>query len=54
MDLVRGAANTTPGDAGYVIYYDVDGSGEIRTSDTIKTTRLIGTLLPIGDPAPPE
>ena len=54
MDLVRGAANTTPGDAGYVIYYDVDGSGEIRTSDTIKTTRLIGTLLPLGEPSPPE
>ena len=54
VDLVRGAANTTPGDAGYVIYYDVDGSGEIRTSDTIKTTRLIGTLLPLGDPSPPE
>ncbi|MCX7429097.1 MAG: hypothetical protein NTW96_26165 [Planctomycetia bacterium] len=39
-----------PGDAGYGIRYDVDGSAEITTADCNAMYYNLGDLLPVGDP----
>jgi len=51
--LTRNAQFTFPGDPGYSIFYDVDGSGSIFGNDVINVRNRQFTFLPSGEPLGP-
>ena len=51
--VIRQQLGKQPGDAGYNIRYDVDGSGQILGNDWGRARERLGDPLPVGDPGPP-